>query len=40
MKKISVVTPCFNEKENIKDLVLSIRKSLEKNLKTINLNTL
>ena len=32
MKKISVVTPCFNEKENIKDLVLSVRKIFREKL--------
>jgi len=32
MKKISVVTPCFNEKENIKDLVLSVRRIFKEKL--------
>ena len=26
MKKISIITPCYNESENIEDLVLSVRK--------------
>lgn len=34
MKKISIVVPCYNEEENIREMILEIEKQFKKELKT------
>ena len=31
-KRISIITPCFNEEENIKDCILAVRKTMTEEL--------